>query len=141
MQQENKDKQTKLQQSSIASVSSLRSQSTLVGAQRGPSPRSQRRSFNKKDAVDVLITERADELPQLPPIVLIAKQQMDAFRKANPAFFYKIYPVAEQYQALDSDEWYDHLPDDVMSHPCVARARARRRRRRKGGQETSDSRG
>ena len=49
---------------------------------------------------------------------------------------------AEQYQALDSDEWYDHLPDDVMSHPCVARARARRRRRRrKGGQETSDSRG
>lgn len=42
---------------------------------------------------------------------------MNEFRLRNPELFYKLYPIEPIYRDLITMEWYDHLPNDVISHP------------------------
>jgi hypothetical protein len=42
---------------------------------------------------------------------------MNEFRIRNPDLFYKLYPIEPDYRDLSTMEWYDHLPNNIISHP------------------------
>ncbi len=53
----------------------------------------------------------------LPSMALMARDQMNAFRLDAPDLFYRLYPVPEQHRNLETMDWYDNLPGDIISHP------------------------
>ncbi len=63
--------------------------------------------------------------PCLPSLMVAARDQMREFKRQNPDQFFHLFPVPEQFRSSGGDmafEWFDHLPNDIVSHPYDALA-------------------
>ena len=61
--------------------------------------------------------------PLIPSLTLVARDQMQEFKRQNPSQFYHLFPVPERFRSGSNDAdfaWFQHLPGGVVSHPYDA---------------------
>lgn len=63
--------------------------------------------------------------PCMPSLMVAARDQMQEFKRQNPEKFFHLFPVPERFRSSCGDaafEWFEHLPNDIVSHPYDALA-------------------
>ncbi len=82
--------------------------------------------LGKHAAYQVSLTKRdlqSLDDPCLPSLLIAARDQMQEFKRQNPDRFYWLFPVPQQFRCGEATyEWFDHLPNDTVSHPYDALA-------------------
>ncbi len=84
--------------------------------------------LGKHAAYEVSLTKRDLESladPCVPSLVTAARDQMQEFKRQNPDKFYSLFPVPQEFRDGCGEaafEWFNHLPNDVVSHPYDALA-------------------
>lgn len=84
--------------------------------------------LGKHAAYAVSLTKRDLEClsdPCVPSLVIAARDQMQEFKRQNPDKFYSLFPIPQELRDGCGEaafEWFNHLPNDVVSHPYDALA-------------------